>query len=313
VSESGWWALALSEAVTADKPIPVRCGELELALFRNAEGVACALEDRCPHRRAPLSLGRINGGALQCGYHGWTFDGTTGACKAIPNLHADERVPPRYAAQAYPVAEANGFVHVWLGAEAPGPVLPTSLYIAAADDITGSAVVGLAHDEYMGVMLDGPEHLLGFREVIITDFYFGEPRRVGDHLRLDHGAVWRGRVLGPQFVTDHPLVVRTHVPVAGGGGLIELMNADEEPLITVFIGTAPNKRGATSLFWRGRTHARLAECAPFRWKVSGLRGRPAFEVFTPPDGAAVATLPPGPSQNLAAARRAVETPQLATT
>jgi phenylpropionate dioxygenase-like ring-hydroxylating dioxygenase large terminal subunit len=45
-------------------------------LFRDAGGRACALVDRCPHRFAPLSRGRVDErGHLQCAYHGWTFDG----------------------------------------------------------------------------------------------------------------------------------------------------------------------------------------------------------------------------------------------
>ena len=65
-----------------------------------APGLALALEDRCPHRRVPLSLGEVKDGRLQCGYHGWTFDGASGACTAIPHLTADERVPARYGARA---------------------------------------------------------------------------------------------------------------------------------------------------------------------------------------------------------------------
>ena len=100
MSSSTWWASALSEAVNGEKPLPVVYDGEELVLFRNTKGQALALEDRCPHRRVPLALGCVVGDAVQCGYHGWIFDGTTGACTAIPNLHADERVPPRYAARA---------------------------------------------------------------------------------------------------------------------------------------------------------------------------------------------------------------------
>ncbi len=43
------------------------------------------LEDRCPHRLAALSAGRIVGGKLTCSYHGWQFNGT-GLCMAIPQV-----------------------------------------------------------------------------------------------------------------------------------------------------------------------------------------------------------------------------------
>src|ERR1700722_20034013 len=121
-----WRPLATSEAVTGDKPLAVICGDEEIVLFRNAAGRALALEDRCPHRRAPLSLGVVQDGRLQCGYHGWTFDGVSGVCAAIPNLSADERVPASYGVRAFPVAEADGFVQVWLGRGSPTEPLPTA-------------------------------------------------------------------------------------------------------------------------------------------------------------------------------------------
>ncbi|KAJ0703203.1 putative pheophorbide a oxygenase [Helianthus annuus] len=47
------------------------------------------LDDRCPHRLAPLSEGRIDQwGRLQCVYHGWCFGGS-GDCKFIPQAPPD--------------------------------------------------------------------------------------------------------------------------------------------------------------------------------------------------------------------------------
>ena len=51
-----------------------------------ADGTAVALEDRCCHRALPLSMGRVIGDRLQCGYHGLEFD-TTGACVAVPGQY----------------------------------------------------------------------------------------------------------------------------------------------------------------------------------------------------------------------------------
>src|ERR1700753_810742 len=92
-----WWPLALSSEVTSRGPIAKRCGDLQFALYRNQAGVLFALEDRCVHRRAPLSLGRVTAsGDLQCGYHGWCFEGATGRCTAITTLDPSERAPARY-------------------------------------------------------------------------------------------------------------------------------------------------------------------------------------------------------------------------
>jgi len=139
----GWWAMALCEAVKDQVPLAVAFAGEELVLFRNAAGQAFALEDRCPHRRVPLALGRVVESGLQCGYHGWTFDGASGGCTQIPNLHTDERVPARYAARAFAVSEANGFVHVWLGEGAPQGQLPSSDYQPGGREFTGSTIVNM--------------------------------------------------------------------------------------------------------------------------------------------------------------------------
>ena len=297
-----WWACALSESVNDKKPLAVVCNGEALALFRNAAGVAFALEDRCPHRRVPLSLGTVKPGGLQCGYHGWTFDGATGACTAIPNLRDTERVPPRYGARAYPVAEANGFVHVGLGGGRPSQPLPGSDYQPKGKEFTGAVTVNMAHGEYLAAMLDGPDCLLAFDGVRMTDFFLGDPRREGDRLVLDRGAVWKKQVLPSNFVVDYPLMVRTAVALSGGAVQVELLDADESPVVTVFMATNPNLRGTTSLCWRGFWHETRLAGAPLRWRSARALGKPPFEVFEAINGAAVAALLVAPSRDLETVR-----------
>src|SRR3546814_18718904 len=88
-----WWSVALTEEITADKPLSVDIGDQHLVLWRDEAGVARALEDRCPHRRAHLSLGCVRStGWLQCGSHGWRYEGETGRIMEIPNMKDDQRV-----------------------------------------------------------------------------------------------------------------------------------------------------------------------------------------------------------------------------
>jgi toluene monooxygenase system ferredoxin subunit len=44
----------------------------------NVDGTVHAYLDQCPHKRIPLSLGRLCGHELTCGAHQWQFDVTTG-------------------------------------------------------------------------------------------------------------------------------------------------------------------------------------------------------------------------------------------
>jgi len=293
VEKEQWWTVALSEQLAGAKPLAVVCDGQQLALFRNAGGQAFALDDRCPHRRVLLSPGVVKPGGLQCPYHGWTFDGASGKCVDIPNLRRDEKIPAA-AVRAWPVAERNGFVHVFAGEGEAPDVLPAAAYRAQGREYTGSAVAGIAFDEYLDVMLDGPECLLSFPGVQITDFYLGEPRRDAAHLVLDRGAVWKGRGLGPAFVSDHPLLVRTSVPLAGGDILVELLNAGEEALVTVQLAATANRRGTTSLAWRGYAHAR-AQAGPLAWRLRRLAGKPPFAVFADIEGRAIAALEKAPS------------------
>lgn len=93
-----------------------------VVLYRTVAGTPVALDDACPHKLAPLSRGVLRGDAIECGYHGLTFDGS-GRCVRAPGERA---VPPDACVPALPVAEHLGFVWVWTGdpARADRALLP---------------------------------------------------------------------------------------------------------------------------------------------------------------------------------------------
>jgi vanillate O-demethylase monooxygenase subunit len=105
-----WYAAALGAEIGAAPFARKICGR-ELVLFRTASGRLAALEDRCAHRHAPLSLGVVKGEAIQCGYHGLCFD-SAGVCVHIPGQSA---IPPRARVESFAVREAHGWVWLWLG------------------------------------------------------------------------------------------------------------------------------------------------------------------------------------------------------
>lgn len=294
MAEGKWWALALTETVLEKKALPVVCNAERIALFRGTDGKAYAMEDRCPHRRVLLSPGPVVDGRLQCPYHGWIFDGASGRCTDIPNLRRDERIGAKYAVNVYPVAEQGGFIYVWQGRGIP-TALPKTPYESVGKEYTGTAVASISYAQYLDVMLDGPERLLDFPGVHITDFFLGDPTRDGDELVLDRGAVWKGKGVGPAFVRDHPLLVRTRVPLSGGLITVTLLDADEAALATAFIGASENRRGTTSLCWRVSWQAHVAGGEPFRWRLRRLTGKPPVIIKSQIDGAALAALEVAPS------------------
>ena len=82
-----------------------------VVLYRQQDGTPAALEDLCPHRFLPLSMGELNGDAVQCGYHGLTFN-SQGECIRVPG---QERIPAAAKVRSYPVREHLGMIWIWLG------------------------------------------------------------------------------------------------------------------------------------------------------------------------------------------------------
>ncbi len=83
-----------------------------VVFFRRRDGAIVALEDACPHRKLPLSMGTLKDDAVVCGYHGLTFDGT-GTCIAAPTQ--ENMIPKRARVASWPAVERYGFVWVWPG------------------------------------------------------------------------------------------------------------------------------------------------------------------------------------------------------
>jgi len=107
---NAWYVAAASDEI-GHTPFPRRLLGEPVVMYRTEDGRAVALEDRCCHRRAPLSKGNVIGDRLQCGYHGFTFD-ELGACVAIPG---QDHIPPRFGVRAYPLVERHGFLWIWMG------------------------------------------------------------------------------------------------------------------------------------------------------------------------------------------------------
>lgn len=108
--KNAWYAACWSAELT-DSPMAKRVLCQDVALFRTEKGVAGAVEDRCPHRFAPLSLGKVCGENIVCGYHGMQFD-CEGNCTSIPG---QKNIPSRVRARAYPVVEKYDLIWLWTG------------------------------------------------------------------------------------------------------------------------------------------------------------------------------------------------------
>ena len=108
---NAWYVAAWADEVTDTAPLGRTYLGDDVVLFRRADGTAVALEDRCCHRGLPLSLGKIVGGDLECGYHGLVYDGD-GRCVRVPG---QQKIPPGSQRRVYPVVERWRALWIWMG------------------------------------------------------------------------------------------------------------------------------------------------------------------------------------------------------
>ena len=110
---NAWYVAAWEHELTrALLPLTV-LGE-KIVFFKKQDGTIAALEDACPHRKLPLSMGRLKGDEVECGYHGLTFN-CEGQCVQTPG---NQPPPPGAKVRVYPVRERYGLVWIWMGAAA---------------------------------------------------------------------------------------------------------------------------------------------------------------------------------------------------
>ncbi|MET4577479.1 aromatic ring-hydroxylating dioxygenase subunit alpha [Ottowia thiooxydans] len=101
------WADEITRALLARQILGDR-----IVLYRKLDGSAAAVADRCPHRFAPLSMGKLVDDTIECAYHGLRFD-CSGKCTFNP--HGNGMVPPKALVRSFPVAERYKLLWIWMG------------------------------------------------------------------------------------------------------------------------------------------------------------------------------------------------------
>ena len=105
-----WWVAGFSTEIRREL-LGRWLLDTPVLLYRTEDGRVVALENRCPHRAAPLSLGMLKGDNVQCGYHGFTF-GADGAGVRVPSMKSP---PAAVRVRTSPVIEQSPLVWVYLG------------------------------------------------------------------------------------------------------------------------------------------------------------------------------------------------------
>ena len=209
---SSWYAVALSRAVSRT-PHRVLIAGQAFVIFRSGGALRC-LTDRCPHRFAPLSLGRVVADTIECPYHGWRFDGT-GRCRAVPGLL--EPVP-NVIVPPHAVREANGLVYISpeaaRGEPYPGALSGPGTVSSVVENRVRSSLIDVAenildathtHFTHSGILRGLSSRRYNVKVTVtggdgwVEARYEGEPRQEGIISRLLEGerSISVGRFIAP--------------------------------------------------------------------------------------------------------------------
>src|SRR5258708_29361462 len=111
-----WWYVAgWSHQVTKGEIAARTIVGEPIILYRTSNGTVTALRDRCCHRFAPLSRGRLEGDDIRCMYHGLKFS-ASGMCVEIPS---SDIIPAGVAVRSFPVVDQDRWIWVWIGDAEP--------------------------------------------------------------------------------------------------------------------------------------------------------------------------------------------------
>ena len=169
---NAWYVAAWSHELGPGRLLARTIIDQPLVLYRTAAGEIVALEDRCCHRFAPLSMGRLEGDELRCMYHGLKF-APDGRCIEIPG---QKLIPQSARVRRYPAEVSGGWLWVWMGeaSAANADTIPPSLalddpgyrlqageldyaahYLLIDDNLLDLSHLSFAHEKTLG--LDMPQ------------------------------------------------------------------------------------------------------------------------------------------------------------
>jgi phenylpropionate dioxygenase-like ring-hydroxylating dioxygenase large terminal subunit len=116
-----WYVAGWAEELAQGAMLARTIMDIPVVLFRKQDGSVAAIVDRCVHRFAPLSMGKLlPGDRIMCPYHGLEYD-ATGMC--VHNPHGDKRVPSSAKLPSYTVVEKHMALWIWMGDKPADPAM----------------------------------------------------------------------------------------------------------------------------------------------------------------------------------------------
>ena len=108
-----WYVVAESSDLKKDQVLARKVMGEWLAVFRDENGKVVVMQDRCKHRAAQLSRGKVCHGKLQCPYHGWVY-GKEGHVVAVPSEGDNFKQTAKRKGHSYITCEIDDYIYVCL-------------------------------------------------------------------------------------------------------------------------------------------------------------------------------------------------------
>lgn len=209
-----WYFAAWADELHAGAPLARKIIGDAVLFWRDEEGLF-AVTDRCPHRLAPLHMGRIDGARIRCGYHGLEFSGVTGQCSHNPH----GAVTSALTIRTYPCVERHKILWIWMGdrEQADPASLPDMGFVDSAGE----------HAFSKGYMYTAANHKL------LED----------NILDLSHADYLHPETLGGGSITRN----RAHVEERGNAVFVQWL-ASGEPAIPIFRPEMPEPMMDTDMW-----------------------------------------------------------------
>jgi phenylpropionate dioxygenase-like ring-hydroxylating dioxygenase large terminal subunit len=165
-----WYVAMFSTDLAAGQLLHRTILNQPIVFFRKEDGSVAAITDRCSHRFAPLSMGKLlPGDRVQCIYHGVEF-GSNGKC--VKNPHGNGVIANAAHLRSYPVVERHSLIWIWMGEKSADPATipdysclddrpamhvtrPGYLKVAANYELVVDNLLDLSHISYVHVGILG--------------------------------------------------------------------------------------------------------------------------------------------------------------
>jgi phenylpropionate dioxygenase-like ring-hydroxylating dioxygenase large terminal subunit len=246
-----WYPVAWSRELVAGKALGTQFAGDPIVLVRPKTGPVFALEDRCAHRQVPLHGGVVDGAAIRCGYHGWTYD-QTGACTDVPYL-GKCKLPN--GVRSYPCREAGGLIFIFPGDKALAETVPFPALNAAHDSAYRTRRFGRevkCHYSFMHEnLMDMNHQFLHRRQMGQVRPRFRGMRNEPGRIEVDYSFAREGgsqplgeaAILGQRRGTEagkfHDLMtIRTEYPYQ----TLNIWTSGDEPVMDLWIAYTPQDR-----------------------------------------------------------------------